>query len=343
MPSDEGRQEVDKVLQALIAQIMRLYKAATMGVRLTVKKFLAEFRVKDEKMRQKVKEGKITQADYIGWRYNQFLTVKRWREMMAKITKDLVNADKLAMEMVSDSMIEVFGIGLHYSIYGADKATKGAITAEGSFTLYNKEAIKNLIKNNPELLPAPKVDIPKDEQWNMKQISSVLTQSLLQGTSVDDLAEKLRAVTGMDETAAIRNARTMITNAENAGRYEAFKRLEKMGVFIKMQWIATQDERTRAAHAYLNRKTAPVGGSFSIPLAHDPRNKTGKIRTIRYPGDPMAAPDLVYNCRCRLISVIDHEKTAEKSFGPEGLTGIERMSYDEWKKFQKKKGAKKNG
>lgn len=343
MANDEGRKAVDEILQALIAQILRIYDGARMGIRLTVKKFLSDFKVKDEAMRKKVAMGKMTQAAYLQWRYNQFLTAKRWREMFGKLTKDFVNADKLAMEIVNDSMIEAFGIGLNYSVFTADKATKGGVTAEGSFTLYNKEAVKNLIKNNPQLLPAPSVDIPKDERWNMQKISSVVTQSLLQGVTVDDLAEKLQQVTNMDETAAIRNARTMITNAENAGRYEAYKRLEKMGVFVKMQWIATKDERTRAAHAYLGGKTAPVGGTFTIPTNHDPHNKTGEPRSIRYPGDPLAAPDLVYNCRCRLVSIIDHERTAAESFGPKGLTGVTRMSFEEWQKFQKEREAKKHG
>ena len=88
-----------------------------------------------------------------------------------------------------------------------------------SFTLYNHAAVERLIKENPNLLPLnPNLDIPKDLRWNQQHINSAITQGILQGKSIPDIAKDLQRVTGMDESAAIRNARTAMTGAQNAGK-----------------------------------------------------------------------------------------------------------------------------
>ncbi|MFJ3793452.1 phage portal protein [Kitasatospora sp. NPDC090091] len=61
------------------------------------------------------------------------------------------------------------------------------------------------------------------------------------------------------------------------------------GPQVTRTWISRGDERVRPAHQELNGQTLPVLEPFSadgFPL--------------RYPGDPIAPPALIRNCRCRL-------------------------------------------
>jgi hypothetical protein len=93
----------------------------------------------------------------------------------------------------------------------------------------------------------------------------------------------------MNETSAIRNARTSVTSAENKGRMDMLHGAEDKGVQTMKVWMATSDSRTRDAHAELDGEEAYVDEPFY--------NEFGKIM---YPGDPDADPANVYNCRCSL-------------------------------------------
>lgn len=51
-------------------------------------------------------------------------------------------------------------------------------------------------------------------------------------------------------------------------------------------WITRKDAKVRAGHAVIDSKTVDIADSF----------KSGSI--LRFPGDPLAPPELVINCRC---------------------------------------------
>ncbi|MFE2723916.1 phage portal protein [Kitasatospora sp. NPDC059327] len=61
------------------------------------------------------------------------------------------------------------------------------------------------------------------------------------------------------------------------------------GARVTRTWISRGDERVRPAHQDLDGQTLPVLEPFSV---HG--------YPLRYPGDPIAPPALIRNCRCRL-------------------------------------------
>lgn len=88
-------------------------------------------------------------------------------------------------------------------------------------------------------------------------------------------------------------ARTLaisVLNAATAESTEAYTQIT--GTRRYMQWWAVRDDRTRPAHRAANGQTRRVGESFSV----------GGF-PMRYPGDPLAPPDLTTNCRCSLLSL----------------------------------------
>jgi hypothetical protein len=58
------------------------------------------------------------------------------------------------------------------------------------------------------------------------------------------------------------------------------------------QWWTVEDGRVRAAHHRAHGQSRPVGQNFLV----------GGF-PMRYPGDPLAPPDLTTNCRCSLLSL----------------------------------------
>ena len=139
-------------------------------------------------------------------------------------------------------------------------------------------------------MPFKELDVPKDMEWNTKKINAELLQGINNGESIDKIAKRLERVTDMNEAAAIRNARTMVTSFENLGRFDSLKDCERRGIDINKTWLNTHDEKTRDTHA-----DYPLGvGGESVPL------KKKFSNGLEYPGDPAGPPAEVYNCRCSL-------------------------------------------
>lgn len=154
-----------------------------------------------------------------------------------------------------------------------------------------------------------------DVRWNRQQIQSVMMQAILLGDSIPEIAHKLAMTVGdKNHKAAIRNACTMTTGAQNAGRLDSFKRAEEMGVVHKQQWLAVHDGRTRHSHRAIDYEIQEVDHEFS--------------NGCRYLGNPFGPAREVYNCRCTLRAVVDGlEQRARRYRDPL----IEGMTYDEWK------------
>ena len=149
-----------------------------------------------------------------------------------------------------------------------------------------------------------------------------MLQSILQGEPIPKIADRLAdAVWDSNRAAAIRNARTMTTGAENAGRVDSYKRAEKMGIKMEQMWVATLDDRTRYEHRQLDGMRVVVGEPFEIDGY-----------TIRFPGDPQAEPEMVYNCRCTLIAAVagtEIDQNEAKDLPRNSKLGD--MTYEEWK------------
>ena len=170
------------------------------------------------------------------------------------------------------------------------------------------------MKDDPNLLPAvregsktaEKLKENKDLIWNRQHLDSAILQGVLQGKSIPEISENLQQVTDMDDKAAVRNARTMMTGAQNAGRLDAYERADRMGIKIQKEWMATLDSRTRDSHQRLDGERVDWKKAFSNDLM--------------YPGDPSGDPSEVYNCRCTMIP-----------FYPEYADIIgDRVTYSEW-------------
>lgn len=158
-----------------------------------------------------------------------------------------------------------------------------------SFQMVDEATVARLQRNGDVKLPHKKVNVPKDERWNIKQLNSKLLAGIENGDSIQKIAQSLTVVIGNNMASATRNARTMVTGAENAGRKDSYDNLAEQGVVQKKVWIATADDRTRESHLELDGEEVDIDQPFSNGLM--------------YPGDPAGDPEEVYNCRC---SMRDH-------------------------------------
>ena len=316
--NDHGHEETDKGLAKLEKQISKEYTQAYKDVKQKFEKYMQDFDRKDKVKRELVKSGQLSQSEYIEWRKNQLLVGQRWEEMRDSLAKDITNTQRIANSMTKEFLPDAYAINHNYGTFEVERGSH----INTSYTLYDRDTVNRLIRDNPKLLPAPKVDIPKAQLWNKRKLTSAITQGVLQGEAIPDIAKRLMTVTDMSKAAAIRNARTMTTSAECAGRIDSYKRAEDMGIEMQQAWVATLDDRTRHEHRLLDGQIRTVGEPFEV-----------EGQKILYPGDPAAEPYLVYNCRCTVIALVkgtslengigDYPRILDPALGD--------MTYEEWK------------
>lgn len=310
--SDIGHEQTDKELKKLEKKITQEYQKATKEVEKKMNDYLSKFAKKDKEMAKKVKNGEITSQEYAEWRQNQMLTGKRWEQMRDTLAQDLVNADKIAAGMINDTLPDAYALNFNYGTYEVESGAE----INTSFTLYDHDTVERLMREDPKIIPKARIDIPKDQLWNRQKITSAVTQGILQGESIDKIAKRLGKVTDMDRNAAIRNARTYTTAAENGGRIDSYERANKQGIQVNKMWMATLDDRTRYEHRHLDGVSIPNDEAFEIDGYK-----------IDYPGDPDAEPEMIYNCRCTLVADIKgidyNDERNDSKLG--------EMTYDEWK------------
>lgn len=307
--ADYAHNETDKRIAELEKRLSEEYKQAYKETKGKLEKYLSDFKRKDEKKRHEVDNGTLSEKEYKTWRRNQMLTGQRWADMVDTLAKDLNNVNVIAAQIVSGEMPEAFSLNANYSAYEIENGYR----QNYGFTLYDRDTVDRLVSENPDLLPEPSVDIPADLRWNKQKIVSNITQAVLQGKSIPEIAKSMETVVGMNKASAVRNARTAMTGAQNAGRQQAYERAAAMGIKLQKEWIATLDGRTRHSHGKADGQKVDINGMFSV----------GGCK-MRYPGDVQNGTAAeIYNCRCTMCTVEP----------PEIMQGEEpRMTYSEWVK-----------
>lgn len=320
---DLGAKWTDEKIAELEERIVSLYSEAYDEVQEKYLAFCRRFERDDKKYSEQLKEGKITAATYRDWLRGQVFQRKRWQAQLDDLAATLTRVNQIAMDIINGEVPGVMAMNANWAEFQIEKA--GNI--DMGFGLYDEDTVKQLLRDEPNLLPPSRVDIPKDERWNMKAITRQINLGILMGERLDDIAKRLQRVADMNANQAKTHARTAMTGAQNAGRIEGYRRAQEMGIKLEKEWLATLNKRTRHAHAALDGQHVPVDEPFKSEL--------GKIM---YPGDPNARPANVYNCRCTLISrLLDYPSENAKrrpnlqEYGDAlPQKPIKDMTYAEW-------------
>lgn len=328
--ADIAHDATDKLIKQMEKRINKVYRQAHKEIDAKCDDYFKRFYTKDKLKRDEMKAGIITAKEYAEWRKGQLIVGDRWLRMRNQLAQDMHNTNVIARSVTEGYMPEVYALNHNYGTYECEVGSG----IDTSYTLYNREAVENILRENPRLLPMPgkalseRIAAGKDVLWNSQQIQSVMLQGILQGESIPQLARRLRnEVSDTNRKASIRNARTMATTAENAGRMDAFNRAESKGIKMSKTWIATLDERTRHAHRLLDGVTIPNDDVFVTEYGE-----------LKYPGDPAGDPADIYNCRCTLIAQIqgfERDTRANRVIRATNDDGSV-MTYAQWEKGKQK-------
>lgn len=307
---DEGRKIIDFKLAKLERRIKKEYAQALEEMKKKSEHYFERFAELDAEKWEMVESGELSESEYLEWRKNKMLSGRYYRQMVRGLSEDLSQAREHAQSIIRDILPEVYIESANWGIYEVEKA----LHIDTTLTLVDRNTLKKLLEDDSSLLPEPTVNIPKELRWNTQKLNSAILQGVLQGEGAKDIAKRLRKVSEMGKNAAIRNARTMVTGAENRGRVDSYRRAQKMGIKLHQQWLAVHDGRTRLTHRQLDGEVRKIGDRFS--------------NGCRYPADPLGAPAEVYNCRCTLVAALDDYPDDFYS----NFKTVDGMPYEEWKR-----------
>lgn len=333
---DPAHEFTEKIIKALEKRLNREYGLAVVELEVKLRDYFERFEKKDETWRKWVDDVKETDrgefvkrfSDYIKWRKAQMAVGRHWRELKEQLARDIQRTNNEAREIILDKLPDIYAENRNWSMFEIEKGAK----LDFKFTLFDRFSVKRLLKDNPQILPNPGKKVSRAIanmqaiRWNRQQIQSVMLQGILQGESIPKLATRLAETVGdRNRKAAIRNARTMATGAQNAGRTDSYKYAQNIGVNMQQEWLATLDMRTRHEHRQLDHVLAEVGQPFIVP-------STGE--KIMYPGDPNAAPHMIYNCRCTLRARVAGLQPIARKY--RDFSAIDGMTYEQWKADKRK-------
>ena len=317
---DLGDAKTKKEIQKLEKNIHEVYKQAEQDIDAKIKDFSNKFEIKNDIHLKQVASGEWTDEQYNNWISGQMFQSNQWQAKKEQIIQTMTDANSIATKMVNGARMNVFAYNANYQAYEIENG----LGLDVGFGLYDSNTVVKLLKDNPQILPKWKINEEKDYVWNKKKVNSAITQGIVQGEKISQITDRLtQGLCSQNEKKMRLFARTGVTQAQNAGRYDRLMEAKQMGIDMVKMWMATLDGRTRDSHAAIDGETQEVGDTW-----HPMKFSNG----CRFPGDPLGKPEEVYNCRCKLVgSLKNYNEDFERR---DQLTGepIPYMTYSEWEK-----------
>lgn len=321
--ADRGHELTDAFLKDLEEQIAKEYAQASRDMQRKWVEYMERFAAENAKQKALLDAGKITEAEYGNWRFRHMMMGKRWEAMKDVLAADMQKANEIALRIAEGGMADVYCLNADFATYQIEHAGK----INTGYTLYNHDAAERLLKSPQQMMPGPstrkaaQIAADKTMQWNKRKIQSAVLQGILQGESPYKIAERLRSVATMNYNASVRYARTMTTNAQNAGRYDSFRRANKLGVDLTIEWQATLDGRTRHEHRMMHGQRREVDEPFvldGVEILY-PAQSSG-------PGSSDIPQSMIWNCRCTLLAWVKGFEGETVRYSPK----MGDMSFGEW-------------
>lgn len=231
------------------------------------------------------------------WEYAQLGRGADWEALRDQMAQRVTESGVIAVDYINDILPKIY---VRNSNAIAELVQESAME-QGimgvKFDMVDEYTVRRLMMSSSEVRPYKPVSISLDKstRYSKNKLQNALLQGILQGDSIGEIATRFQAVTGMSRSTAIRNARTAVTGAQNAGKLDRFDDIAKKGVSVTKKWKCTHDKRTRPEH---EQADADYGSDESaIPYDH-PFFVGGE--ELMYPADPAGSHWNIENCRCTM-------------------------------------------
>jgi HK97 family phage portal protein len=154
----------------------------------------------------------------------------------------------------------------------------------------------------------------------LAQIQTALATGVAAGESIPKLAKRIDALY-LDQI--IPNRSTVIARGEvvSASNWSSQQAARRSGLTLKKVWLATEDSRTRPAHAEADGQEVDLDEPFEVGG-----------EKLQYPGDPSGSAENIIQCRCtqfyrraKSVEQDDENKLASRVIGREAYRDFMRV------------------
>jgi SPP1 gp7 family putative phage head morphogenesis protein len=278
---NEATKQTEKMEKEFINKLQREFSVAYTNARKELSKMI-----------EKMPDGKLSQAEMMKY--------DRLTKLISNIQDEVKRAESLQDYQLKTFLKDAYEINYYNTGYAVDK-TLGIKTG---FSAVDRKQVEAMI-NNPLL----NVAIADNKARAQTEIARTLTQSVVNGEGIRDTARKLKDRIDVSLNRAERIARTETTKTMSKARTDGMARVERAGIKIQKEWVATLDGRTRDSHQSLDGKRVDVGEEFKPGLLN--------------PGDGPA--DESVNCRCTTTAYLPEYST-------DRADEYEYANYNDWKR-----------
>lgn len=238
------------------------------------------------KMMDKMPDGKLSQAEMMKY--------DRLNKLIKNIQSEIKKAETLQDFQLKTYLKNAYEINYYHTGYMVD-STLGIKTG---FSAVDRKQVNAMI-NNPLL----KIAIDDNKVKVYQDIQRTLTQSVVQGDGIRETSKKLKKRIDVSLSRAELIVRTETTKTMAKARVDGMERVERAGIEIQKEWVATLDERTREEHEELDGERVGIDEPFS----------NGSMS----PDEP--------NCRCTVVTYFpEYSKDRKDTYG--------YSDYNDWKR-----------
>ena len=293
---DIAHKESDKILEELEKELKKLYSSC-------YKKNKAEF---EKALNKLLKNKKLTIQQQ-----NELLEeMERYETIIKQLAEEIKNANVTASNMINGELINVYSVNYNYGAYMVENASG----YNCAFNIYNTNAIKKLLADNINPFTMISLDEAKDKDIIYRLLKRQFAAAIINGETIEDIANRVKATTEKNMNDSIRIARTETTRIQSLGRQDAFNYGESKGLKLSKKWISTADSRTRERHLKMMNETVGLNEKFSNGL--------------EFPGAIGGPASEVVNCRCTHVVEFDGIEKSEEELELE--EELKEMAYKEW-------------
>lgn len=282
MINDAARKYTDRELELLEKRLHAKYSRAFRELNETWAEYMEQHRAQMQPLyerMQKLKNGDRTEylaakREYQRAMREHTLKDRHYRRVRDTLAHGLANLDQAAKDLINGKLPAIYTVNFNQ--------LAGQLPGGYAYGLITPQTVRGLVMGQ--------MDFASAVEWNKQLMNSEVLQGILRGESMDKIAARFAHVLGMNETAAMRDARTAVTYAENQGRLDSYYEAESKGTVLVKVWNSVDDGRTRDSH-----KPMPTGvGGEERPIDEPFSNG------LMCPGDSGGAAHEIYNCRCAM-------------------------------------------
>ncbi|MCQ2369257.1 MAG: phage head morphogenesis protein [Paludibacteraceae bacterium] len=279
----------DKELVRLEKRITRIYKESAQELKKQSADYFATYAERWKEEYKAYQKGKYTEDQFKAWELSQLGRGAHWDDLADQMAERMVDTAKMAQDITNGILPKVYTKNSNeIAKIAQDSAIEQGITGI-RFDLVDEYAVARLMKGSSEVRPYKPValDLPLVDRYSRNKLNNALLQGVLQGDSIDKLANRFMDAGIGERWKAIRSARTAVTGAQSAGKQDRYTDLASKGCEMTKIWVATDDDRTRPEHAEADGQEVAYDEPFDVGGEE-----------LMYPADPNGSGWNVYNCRC---------------------------------------------